>query len=155
MSCVQVWAPGTADNGDCRWSWLWVPCSAMQPQPPAWGDRSQQRTLPTPAEPRPPHSHLRSHFWTPWPRWLRRQESAGSTVSAAGMQAFKLHFKDIQSLVCAPRAPQRETDSAKPAWCLHLSKLSWVCTWTHVGLCVGTHECAWMRFWAGTTRQHS
>ena len=86
---------------------------------------------------------------------LRWQESAGSTVSAAGMQAFTLHFKDLQSLVCAPPAPQRETDSAKPARCLHLGKLSWACTWTRVGLCVGAHECAWMRFWAATTRQYS
>ena len=82
--------------------------------------------------------------------WLRRWEPAGSTVTAAGMQAFKFHFKDLQTLVCAPQAPQRETDPAKPARCLHVSSSPgcahtrvWVCAWAHMsvpGCGLGSHH---------------
>ena len=68
--------------------------------------------------------------------WLRGWEPASSPVSAAGMQAFKFHLKDLQTLVCAPQAPQRETDPAKPARCLHVSSSPgcaharvWACAW--------------------------
>lgn len=73
--------------------------------------------------------------------WLRWREPAGSTVSTAGMQAFRFHFKDLQTLLCAPQAPRRETDPAKLARCLRVSSSPgcararvWVCAWAHTSV---------------------
>ena len=155
-SCVQVWAPGRADNGDCRWSWLWVPCSPMQPQSPARGHWSEQRTLPAPREPGPPHSHLGSlskHVWTPWPRLAPLAGACRQHCEYSGDAGLQLSFqRPPNPFVCSPSTTEgnRPCQACSVSACL---KLSWVCTCTRMGLCVGTHECAWMWLWAATTRQ--
>lgn len=127
MSCVQVWAPGRADNGDCRWSWLWVPCSRMQPQSPARGHWSEQRTLPAPREPGPPHSHLGSlskHVWTPWPRLAPLAGACRQHCECSGDAGLQVSFqRPPNPFVCSPSTTEgnRPCQACSVSACLKLS----------------------------------
>ena len=90
--------------------------------------------------PRPPHSHLGSlgkHVWAPWPLLAPRVGACQQPCECsrdAGLQVSSQ--RPPNPCVCSPSTTEgnRPCQACSVSACL---KLSWVCTCTCVGLCMG------------------